>query len=99
MRCYVGAEIKLTASLQHKARMYSFWETLKILQRFRLVKFTVKFKTRVKNLKLEKIVAFEKYLHKLFFAFNFHLSKNLFVTLKNNEVADLTYSYTKCGCF
>jgi len=53
----------------------------------------------VKNLKIEKIVAFDKYLHELFFAFYFHLSKNLFLTLKNNEVADLTHFSTKSGCF
>jgi len=66
--------------------------------RFRLIKFIEKFKTRVKNLKLEKIIAFDKYLHKLFFAFYFHLSKNLFLTLKN-KVADSTLFSTKCGCF
>jgi len=32
----------------------------------------------------------------LFFAIYFHLSKNLFLTLKNNEVADLTHFSTKC---
>jgi len=52
-----------------------------------------------KNLKIERIIAFDKYLHKLFFAFYFHLSKNLFLTLKNNEVADLTHFSTKRGCF
>ena len=72
---------------------------LRIFQRFRLVKFTEKFKTRVKILKIEKIVAFDKYLHELFFAFYFHLSKNLFLTLNNNEVADLNHFSTKCGCF
>jgi len=41
-----------------------------------------KFKTRVKNLKIEKIIAFDKNLHELFFAFYFHPSKNLFFTLK-----------------
>jgi len=64
-----------------------------------LVKFIEKFKTRVKNLKIEKIIVFDKYLHELFFAFYFHLSKNLFLTLKNNEVADLTHFCTKCACF
>ena len=72
---------------------------LRIFQRSRLVKFIEKFKTRVKNLKTEKIIAFDKYLHELFFAFYFHLSKNLFLTLKYNEVADLTHFSTKCGCF
>jgi len=72
---------------------------LGILQRFRLVKFIEKFKTRVKNLKIEKIIAFDKYLLELFFAFYFHLSKNLFLTLKNNEVADLTHFPTKCDVF
>jgi len=72
---------------------------LRIFQRFRLVKFIEKFKTRVKNLKIEKIIAFDKYLHELFFANYLHLSKNLFLTLKNNEVADLTHFSTKCVCF
>jgi len=72
---------------------------LRIFQRFRVVKFIGKFKTRAKNLKIEKIIAFNKYLHKLFFAIYFHLSKNLFLTLKNNEVADLTHFSRKCGWF
>jgi len=72
---------------------------LRMFQRFRLVKFIEKFKTRVKNLKIEKIIAFEKYLHELFFAFYFYLSKNVYLTLKNNEVADLTHVSTKCGWF
>jgi len=55
---------------------------LRIFQRFRLVKFIEKFKTCVKNLKFEKIIAFDKYLLELFFAFYFHLSKNLFLTFK-----------------
>ena len=55
---------------------------LRIFQRFRLVKFIEKIKTRVKNLEIEKIIAFDKYLHELFFAFHFHLNKNLFLTLK-----------------
>jgi len=63
-----------------------------------VVTFIEKFKTRVKNLKIEKIIAFDKYLLELFIAFYFHLSKNLFLTIKNNEVADLTH-YSKCGCF
>jgi len=58
-----------------------------------------KFKTRVKNLKIEKIIAFDKYLHELFIAFYFHVNKNLFLTLKNNEVTDLTHFSTKRGCF
>jgi len=37
-------------------------------KRFRLVKFNEKFKTRVKNLKIEKIIAFDEYLYELFFA-------------------------------
>jgi len=73
--------------------------SLRIFERFRLVKFIEKFKTRVKNLKIEKIIAFDKYLHELFFAFYFHLCKHLFLTLKNNEVADLTHFSTKCDCF
>jgi len=72
---------------------------LRIFQRFRQVKFIGRFKTRVKNLKIEEIIAFDKYLHELFFAVYFHLSKNLFLALKNNEVADLTHFSTKCGCF
>jgi len=55
---------------------------LRVFQRFRLAKFIKKFKTRVENLKIEKIVTFDKYLHELFFAFHSHLSKNLFLTLK-----------------
>jgi len=61
--------------------------------------FIEKFKTRFKNLKILKIIAFDEYLHELFFAFYFHLSKNLFLTLKNNEVADLTHFSTNCRCF
>ena len=38
---------------------------LRIFQRFRLVKFIEKFKTRVKNLKTEKIIAFDNNLHEL----------------------------------
>jgi len=72
---------------------------LRIFQRFRLVKFIEKFKMRLKNLKIEKIIAFDKFLLELFFAFYFHLSKNVFLTLRNNEVADLTHISTKCGCF
>jgi len=53
---------------------------IRIFQRFQLVKFIEKFKTRVKNLKTEKIIAFEKYLHELFFAFYFHLSESFFLT-------------------
>ena len=66
---------------------YPYFElkfNLRIFQRFRLVKFIEKFKTRVKNLEIEKIIAFDKYLHELFFSIYFHLSKNLFLTLKNN---------------
>jgi len=72
---------------------------LTIFQRFRQIQFIEKFKTRVKNLKVDKIIGFDKYLHELFFAIYFHVSKNLFFTLKNNEVADLTHFSTKCGCF
>jgi len=49
---------------------------LRIFQRFRLVKFIKKFKTFVKNLNIEDIVAFDKYLQELFFAIYFHLSRN-----------------------
>jgi len=38
-----------------------------------------KFKTGVKILKIEKVIAFDKYLHELFFAFYFHLSKIYFL--------------------
>jgi len=41
-----------------------------------MVKFIEKFKTHVRNLKIEKIIALDKYLHELFFAIYFHLSKN-----------------------
>jgi len=59
---------------------------LRIFQRFRLVKLIEKFKTRVKNLKIEKMITFDKYLHELFFAIYFHLSKNLFLTLKKMKL-------------
>jgi len=72
---------------------------LRIFQRFTLVKFIKKIKTRVKNLKIEKIIAFDKYEHEPFIAFYFHLSKHLFLTLKNNEVVDLANFSTKYGCF
>jgi len=72
---------------------------LRIFQRFRQVKFIEKLKTCVKSLKIEKVIAFDKYLHELFFAIYFHLSKDLFLTLKNNKVADLTHFSTKYGCF
>jgi len=52
----------------------SCYRHLRIFQRLRLVKFIEKFKTRVKNLIIEKIIAFDKYLYELFFAFYFHLS-------------------------
>jgi len=58
----------------------------------RLVKFIEEFQTRVKILKIEEIIAFDKYLHELFFVFYFHLSKYLFLMLKNNEVAPVTGS-------
>jgi len=84
--------------------MFGLWDrfdgcSLRIFQRFRLVKFIEKLKTRVKNLKIEKIIAFDKYLHELLFAFYFHFRKKLFLSLKNNEVANLTQFSTKCGCF
>jgi len=44
---------------------------LRIFQRFRQVKLIEKFKTRVKNLEIKKIIAFDKYLHEVFFAFYF----------------------------
>ena len=83
----------------HASLKYNCDTMLRIFQRFRPVKFIEKLKTRVKNLKIEKIITFDKYLHELFFAFYFHLSKNLFLSLKNNKVADLTHFSTKCGCF
>ena len=46
---------------------FSLTRPLRIFQRFRLVKFIEKFKTRVKNLKIEKIIAFNKYLLELLF--------------------------------
>jgi len=52
---------------------------IRIFQRFRLAKFIEKFKTRVKNLKIEKIIAFDKHLHELFFAFYFHPVKIYFL--------------------
>jgi len=70
-----------------------------MFQRFQPVKLIENFKTRVKSLKVEEIIAFDNNLHELFFAFYFHLSKKLFLALKNNEVADLTHFYTKCRCF
>jgi len=83
---------------QNTAYSFEARSCLRIFQRFRLVKFIKKFKTCVKNLKIEKIIAFNKYLLELFFVFYFHPSKNLFLILKNNEVADLTHFSTKCGC-
>jgi len=74
----------------------NFFPDLLIFQRFRLVKFIEKFKTRFKNLKIEKIIAFEKNLHELFFVFYLNLSENLFLTLKNNEVA-LEYPLQNCS--
>jgi len=75
---------------KHLMGAMTFSNTLRIFQRFRLVKFIEKFKTRVKNLKIEKIIAFDKYLHERFFTVYFHLSKDSFLTLENNKVADLT---------
>jgi len=39
------------------------------------------------------------YLHELFFVFYFHFSENLFLTLKNNEVADLTHFLQNSAVF
>ena len=72
---------------------------LRIFQRFRLLKFIEKFKTHIKNLKIGKIFAFDKYLHELFFSFYFHHSKKLFLTLKINEVADLTHFLQNAAVF
>jgi len=47
-----------------------------------MVKFFEKIKTHVKNLKIEEIIAFDKYLHELFFVIFFHLSRNLFLALR-----------------
>jgi len=41
---------------------------------------------RVKNLKIEKIIAFDKHLPELFFVFYFHNNKSLFLTLKKKKV-------------
>jgi len=79
--------------------LFYFKTFLRISRRFRPVEFIEKFKTRVRNLITKKIIAFDKYSHELFFVFYFHLSKNLFLTLKNNEVADVTHFSTKCGFF
>jgi len=54
-------------------------EFLMIFQGFRLVNIIEKFKTRVKTLKIEKIIAFDKCFHELFFASYFHLSKIYFL--------------------
>jgi len=48
---------------------------LRIFQRFRLVKFIEKLKTRVKNLKIEKIIAFDKPSPELFFVIFFTIMK------------------------
>ena len=71
-----GAHPRLCDILQGGCSNY-FW--LRIFQRFRLVKFIENFKTRVKNLKIEKTIAFDKYLHELFFAVYFHRSKIYFL--------------------
>jgi len=52
---------------------------LRIFQRFRLIKFIEKLKSRVKNLKIEKIIAFDEYLHDLFFAIFFGSVKIYFL--------------------
>jgi len=55
-----------------------------MFQRFRLVKFVEKSKTRVKNLNIEKIIAFEKNLPELFFAFYFHQPIPIFDSFVGN---------------
>jgi len=95
-RAFHLSSLGFDVSSPHRA---SQGTSLRIFQRFRLVKFMKKFKTRVKNLKVEKIIAFDKYLHELFFPIYFHLTKHLLLTLKNNEVVDLTHFSTKCVCF
>jgi len=100
LRCF--PDLKISSDTKHFLRQKNIYiknGLLRIFQRFRLVKFIEKFKTGVKNLKIEKIIAFDKYLHELFFAIYVHLGKTLFPTLKNNKVADLTHFSTKCGCF
>jgi len=81
--------------------MVVIWDFEKtfVKERIRLVKFIENIEMRVENLKMEKIIAFDKYLHELFFAFYYHIIKILFLMLKNNEVADLTHFSTKCRCF
>jgi len=81
---FIFQKVSLKCNFSSTPVKESFPPLLRIFQRFRLVKFIENFKTRVKNLKIEKIIAFDNNLHELFFAFYFHLGKNLFLTLKNN---------------
>jgi len=60
-----------------------------------VLKLIEKFQTGVKNRNIKKIVAFEKHLPELFFVLYFHSNKNVFLTLKNSYVADLTHFSTK----
>jgi len=99
IRSYLELEFSHDAntSMGHGSKNARSNVFLRIFQRFRLVKFIEKFKLRVKNL---KIIAFNKYYTSCSSHFiSDRLSKNLFLTSKNNEVADLTHFSTKCGCF
>jgi len=58
------------------------------------VKFIEKFKTRGKNLEIEKIIALDKNLEELFFVFYSHSNESLFLTLKIIKL--LTLFSTKC---
>jgi len=51
----------------------------RIFQRFQLVKFIEKFKTRVKIVEIEKVIAFDKYLHELSSLIIFTPVKNYFL--------------------
>jgi len=53
-------------------------------------KFTKKkCKTGGRNIKIQKIIAFDKHLPELFFVVHFHSHESLFFTLKNYLIADL----------
>jgi len=68
--------------------------TSKIFQCFRLVKFIKKFKTGVKNMKIEKIITFDKHLPKLLLVFISRIIKVYLVHKKIIKVADLTHFST-----
>ena len=48
------------------------YDVFRVFPRFRLVQFVKKFKTGVQNLKIEKVIAFDKHVPELFFVFYFH---------------------------